>query len=372
MKKVILQPSSHKGIDIVKIVFLFDRDVIDKIKGIPGVKWSQSMRSWFIPSARFKLATFYRILRGVAFVDYSSLKTNNTGIAGQNKGKDSKKINRKLPDGYLELLKQKRYSIHTVNIYSCYFRDFMDYFTGRELETIRKEEINEYILKLIQKRNISASQQNQRINAIKFYYEKVLGREKEYYSINRPRKERKLPDILSKEEIGAMLDATENLKHKSVIAILYSCGLRRSEVINLRIEDIDSRRMVVKIRGAKGKKDRYAQLSPVILELLRKYYKRSRPKKWVFEGLHGKQYSATSILNDVKNAARRAGIKKRVYPHMLRHSFATHHLEQGTDLRYIQEWLGHDSSKTTEIYTHVSNSSFINFKNPIDDILDGE
>jgi len=185
--------------------------------------------------------------------------------------------------------------------------------------------------------------------------------------IGRPRGERKLPDVLSKEEVRAMLNATTNLKHKSLIALIYSCGLRRSEAIQMKLEDIDSKRMMIKIRGAKGKKDRYVQLAQSTLNLLRLYYQKEKPAVWLFEGTNGKQYSATSIFNDIKRAAKKAGIKKRVYPHILRHSFATHHLEQGTDLRYIQEWLGHESSKTTEIYTHVSRNSFTKFKNPIDD-----
>lgn len=158
-----------------------------------------------------------------------------------------------------------------------------------------------------------------------------------------------------------MLRVTKNLKHKSIIAILYSCGLRRSEIINLKLTDIDSKRMLIKIRGAKGWVDRYVQLAKPTLELLRKYYKKDNPVKYLFEGERGNMYSPSSVQNLVKNAAIKAGINKRVTPHTLRHSFATHHLEQGTDLRYIQEWLGHKSSKTTERYTHVSKTNFSNF-----------
>ena len=217
---------------------------------------------------------------------------------------------------------------------------------------------------------MSPSKQNQLINAIKFYYEKVLGREKQYYKIERPGKESKLPDILHKEEIASMIRLTENIKHKNLIVLIYSCGLRKSEAINLKLTDIDSKRMLVKIRGSKGKKDRYVQLADGTLKVLRKYYKEHNPLKWLFTGQKGGQYSAESIENVVKQAAQRAGIKKNVFPHMLRHSFATHHLEQGTDLRYIQEWLGHHSSKTTERYTHVSQTDFRRFRNPLDDIMD--
>ena len=224
-----------------------------------------------------------------------------------------------------------------------------------------------YILQLIREHNISSSQQNQRINSIKFYYEKVLGRERTVYSIDRPRKERQLPDVLSRDEVRGMLEVTKNLKHKSLIAIIYSCGLRRSEVINLSLKDIDSERMLIKVRGGKGKKDRYVQLAVNVLDLLRRYYQKEKPAVWLFEGANGKKYSATSIYNVIKHAAHEAGITKRVYPHILRHSFATHNLEQGMDIRFIQEWMGHESIKTTQRYTHVSNAIF-KFKNLLDDM----
>ena len=217
---------------------------------------------------------------------------------------------------------------------------------------------------------MSSSKQNQYINAIKFYYEKVLGREKQYYKVLRPKKEDKLPDVLSKEEIASMIKSTKNLKHKSLIVLIYSCGLRRSEAINLKLTDIDSKRMLVKIRGGKGRKDRYVQLADGTLEVLRKYFKEHKPIEWLFTGQKGGQYSVESIEKIVKKAAKKAKIQKNVYPHILRHSFATHHLEQGTDLRYIQEWLGHNSSKTTERYTHVSQTDFKKFRNPLDDIMD--
>jgi integrase/recombinase XerD len=146
--------------------------------------------------------------------------------------------------------------------------------------------------------------------------------------------------------------------------------LRRGEVINLRIDQIDSERMVIRITGAKGKKDRYVQLSQLLLELLREYYRQYRPKHWLFEGVNGARYSPTSVLNVVKNAAKKAGIRQRVTPHTLQHSYATHHLEMGTDLRHIQTWLGHASSKTTEIYTHISENNFKNYRNPLDELLD--
>ncbi len=358
----------RKGSPVVRIEFQYNKELINALKAKTNALWSQSLGSWYIPESDFHLGRFYRDLKQIAFIDYNELHKS------EHRHKDSRpkkeKITIALPVGYLERLEQERYSENTIKTYTHYFKDFIAAFAEKELQDITKEEINAYILRLIKENNISTSQQNQRINAIKFYYEKVLNRKKEYYQIDRPRKEKKLPDVLSKEEIGRMINATGNLKHKCLISIIYSCGLRRSEAVNMRPEDIDSKRMLIKIRGAKGKKDRYVPLSGILLEMLRNYYRKEKPENWLFEGIGGMQYGTTSIYNVVKNAARKAGIKKHIHPHILRHSFATHHLEQGTDLRFIQAFLGHESSKTTEIYTHVSNKELLKFRNPLDDIFD--
>jgi len=278
----------------------------------------------------------------------------------------------KLLEKYRDILIQKRYSKNTEKVYINYFTDFCRKFGPGNIDDLSKEKINVYISELIRERNISASQQNQRINAIKFYYEKVLGREKEYYELHRPHKEQKLPKVLSKNEVKKILSVCENIKHKSILMLIYSAGLRRSELINLKITDIDSERMVINIRGGKGKKDRISLLSDHMLVLLRNYYRAYRPKDYLFEGQNGGKYSPTSIANILKKASLKAGIRKKVTPHILRHSFATHLLEQGTDLRYIQELLGHNSSKTTEVYTHVSKKAIDQIKNPVDDFFDDE
>lgn len=273
---------------------------------------------------------------------------------------------------YKSLLEQKRYSDSTVKTYCAYFKDFHSDIIKQNLtvDKVSVAQINTYILHLIHSKNISSSQQNQRINAIKFYYEKVLGREKQYYELHRPRQEHKLPKVLNQQEIKSVFDSCSNIKHKSILMLIYSAGLRRSEALNLAITDIDSERMIVHINGAKGKKDRISLLSNSLLILLRQYYKEYNPQYYLFESPSGGQYSSSSIANILKKAAMKAGIKKNVTPHMLRHSFATHLLEQGTDLRYIQELLGHSSSKTTEIYTHVSTKALNNIKNPLDSLFE--
>lgn len=269
---------------------------------------------------------------------------------------------------YQNHLLQKRYSSHTIAIYSHYFKQFLNYFNGQEIEHLSHQQINDYLVNIIQKKKISASEQNQRINAIKFYYEKVLGQEKQFYAIHRPKKEKRLPDVLSKEEVYKIIQNTNNIKHRAILSLIYAAGLRRSELINLQPADIISSRKLIKIRGGKGKKDRYSIITTKLIDMLREYYRVYRPGKWLFEGPGGKQYSPSSLQKILKRAAEKAGIRRRVHLHMLRHSFATHLLEQGTNLRIIQELLGHESIKTTEIYTHVSGASLEDIKNPIDDM----
>jgi site-specific recombinase XerD len=193
-----------------------------------------------------------------------------------------------------------------------------------------------------------------------------------FYEIERPIKEHKLPKVLSKEEVLTIIDHTNNIKHRCIVSLLYSAGLRRSELINLKIPDIDSKRMLIRVEDAKGNKDRYSLLSNTVLQDLRRYYLQYKPQEYLFEGPQNEKYSSTSIASIIKNAAEKAGITKKVTPHMLRHSpasaggFATHLLENGTDLRNIQTLLGHNSLKTTEIYTHVAAISFNKIKNLLD------
>lgn len=273
-----------------------------------------------------------------------------------------------LPPEYIEKLSRKRYSPNTIKTYKTYMKSFVEAFNDCNLETITTREINDYLLNLIHTKQISHSQQNQRINAIKFYYEQVLGNRREYYNLNRPKKEKKLPNILTVEEVELILKHCKNLKHKCILMTLYSGGLRRSELINLKISDIDSKRMLIRISQSKGNKDRNTLLSEKLLMLLRDYYKFYKPKHWLFEGQGGGPYSATSIANIFKKALKEARIDKHATPHTLRHSFATHLLEQGINLRYIQEILGHSSIKTTQIYTHVSSDQLTKIKNPLDNL----
>lgn len=275
---------------------------------------------------------------------------------------------RNCPDKMVEKLETMRYSSNTLKTYKQLFEEFINYYSTKEIDDISEQEIVDYVHYLVKERGISASYQNQAINAIKFYYEKVAGGTRKFYELERPLREHKLPSVLATEEVNAMIKVTVNLKHKMLLMMCYSAGLRISELLNLRVADIDSKRMQIKIKSAKGKKDRYSLLSEKILPLLREYYKTFVPKDYLFEGIGGGPYSERSMQAVMKEALEKAGIVKHATVHTLRHSFATHLLESGTDLRYIQTLLGHSSSKTTEVYTHVTSRALGGIKSPLDSL----
>lgn len=262
----------------------------------------------------------------------------------------------------------KRYSENTKNTYISVFSKFLEFFSDTRPEEITDEQIRTYILHIIEIQNASTSFQKQVINCIKFYYETILGRELERASVQRPRKTKELPVVLSREEVAEILKNVRNLKHKAILLTIYSAGLRRSELINLKVKDIDSKRNCIVIREAKGNKDRMTLLSPRLLELLREYFIQYKPKEYLFEGADGGQYSITSVRNILKKAVKTAGITKDVHLHTLRHSFVTHLLEDGVDIRYIQALLGHSNSKTTEIHTHVTTRRFSKIRSPLEDM----
>ncbi len=270
---------------------------------------------------------------------------------------------------YIETLELKNYSVNTINNYRNHFIPYLNYFSEKKPSQINKEEIINYLMHLRSSRQLSASEQNQIINAVKFFYEKVLNRPKELYDIPRAKKPFQLPGIFSAEEVRQIIDAANNLKHKSILSLAYAGGLRISEIVNLKISEIDSQRMVINIRQAKGRKDRIVMLSEKLLLMLRDYYKIYKPKEYLFEGQSGGMYSLRSIQEILKKAKSRAGIKKKGSVHSLRHSFATHLLEGGTDILSIKKLLGHQSLRTTMIYTHVSNEHISKIQSPLDKIL---
>jgi integrase/recombinase XerD len=266
-------------------------------------------------------------------------------------------------------LKSQRYSPNTIKTYTDALGVFFQFHSNKAPEQLEIEDIIHFNTGYILRKNLSASYQNQVINAIKLFYRNRFNRVMDLNNIQRPRREKRLPNVLSKQEVKAILEAPTNLKHRVMLSLIYACGLRRSELLNLTLKDVLSDRNLLFIRQSKGKKDRVVPISDKIIEMLREYFKACRPKTWLFEGQYaGYQYSERSLQLVLKQALQKTGNQKPVSLHWLRHSYATHLLESGTDLRYIQELLGHSSSKTTEIYTHVTTKSLQQIRSPFDDL----
>ena len=263
----------------------------------------------------------------------------------------------------------RRYSQNTIKTYSDALDVFFRFFQNKTIESLTKEDLIQFNTEYILKKNLSSSYQNQVINAIKLFYRNRFNRSMEVDYIQRPRREKRLPNVLSKNEVKTILESPTNIKHRAMLSLIYACGLRRSELLNLTLKDILSDRNLLFIQQSKGKKDRVVPIGNKLIEMLRDYYKAFKPKTWLFEGqLPGEKYSERSIQLVLNQAVTKAKIDKPVSLHWLRHSYATHLLENGTDLRYIQELLGHSSSRTTEIYTHVSTRNLQQIRSPFDDL----
>lgn len=352
----------------LKIIVAYNQMLANTILKIPYHLWDKHNKWWTVPYTD----TWMREIADVAKaqgLDVTIEEEPAPTIQAKRIQRMEVPNYRNCPDEYLLKLKELRYSESTIRIYQSAFEEFINFHYKADIDKITEPMIIEFLRYLVMERNVSESYQNVSINAIKFYYERVLGGQRKLYQVDRPRREQRLPIVFSTSEISALLKHTENLKYRTILAVIYSGGLRISEVINLKIKDIDSKRMQIRIEEAKGKKDRYTLLSTKALKMLREYYKRWQPKEYVFEsGYNGGRYSARSIQQVFKTSMEKAGIMKKATVHTLRHSFATHLLEQGTDIRYIQSLLGHYSTKTTEIYTHITTKGFDTIKNPMDEL----
>lgn len=267
---------------------------------------------------------------------------------------------------YSEDLKLKNYGDRTINNYVSQVRCFLTHF---EKIATKPSEINERQIKewLLEAKTINS--RKHRISAVKLFYQLTGKQPLKFRYIEYPRSDKKLPIVLSQAEIQKMFSACANIKHKVILALLYSCGLRVSELINLKWEHIDRSRMVINIIAAKGKKDRQVMLAPSVIPLLENYYRHYKSKEFVLNGWKNEpQYSERSVGQVIKQLADKAGIKKRVYTHLMRHCSFTHMVEAGTDINLIQRLAGHNSVKTTIIYTHISHNTISKIQSPIDSI----
>ncbi|MFZ4521830.1 MAG: site-specific tyrosine recombinase/integron integrase [Bacteroidales bacterium] len=351
----------------IKLKFRYDAAMVAKLKELPLHTWDPGEQCWLLPHDEKILSDLSSFCSSTGWT-YLFKEDIFQRVRNQKTNPSVIKNNRKCPEIYLERLTVNRYSANTIQVYRDCFTEFLNYFPRKEPADITYDEIISYLRYLVEVRCISTSYQNQAINAIKFYFEHVAGGKRETYYIERPRREKFLPEVLSEEEVGAIIESITNLKHKCMIMAAYSAGLRVGELLNLRVTDIDSKRMMIKVVQGKGCKDRMTLLSTRFLGMLREYFRQYRPIDYLFEGATRGKYSETSIQNILKRACSKAGIRKHVTMHTLRHSFATHLLEHGTDIRYIQSLLGHTNPKTTQIYTHITTRGFDQLKSPLDNL----
>lgn len=366
-KKVILDATTHRGVYVVLIKFRFDNELAALVRKLPTAKWSNSNKAWTVPYSVEVLHQLKELFAPVCEIDAVILKQKVSAYRNDPKNKT---LNADMTDKiekYKQWLQSKRYSQSTIGAYTDALRIFLKFFHDKNVSEINNDDIitfnNDYILK----NGLSSSFQNQIVNAIKLFFKTVENKTIIIESIHRPKREKLLPNVLSKEEIKLILEAPAYLKHKAMLSLIYSCGLRCGELLRLKPEHIDAKRNILIIKQAKGKKDRIAPLSDKTIKLLRDYFKVFKPKMYLFEGKkEGNPYNERSLQNVLKQSVFKAGIKKPVTLHWLRHSYATHLLENGTDLRYIQEILGHSHSTTTEIYTHVSTRSLQKITSPFD------
>jgi len=337
-----------------KVIFIqFDKNPIyvTEIKRLTGSAWSQTNKCWYVPDV-----TEYRKLFQLS-TDFEIGKSVLMKISANNQEQLQRLVNQ---------LQLKGYSQSTIRCYSQEFAQFLYYLNEKEVQNCSEVEVKSFLLYCINNIKLKENTLHSRISGIKFYFEKVLFTPKIFLEIPRPKKQLKLPKALNTDEVKMIFEVTKNLKHNTILKLCYGMGLRLSEITNIKISDIDSKTMQVHIQCGKGKKDRYVNLPESLLDQLRDYYKNYKPKEYLFEGQYGGQYSKRSIQKTFKTSLLEARILKKVGIHSLRHSYATHLLENGTDIRFIQELLGHNDIKTTFIYTNVTDKALRKIISPLD------
>ena len=342
---------THRGSKRIAVYFEKNAELIARIKQLEGARWSQTMGVWHLPDTLENRIRF-RI----------SLSEGKSALSQIEDG------NQLVLKRFIEEIQLKGYSDNTLKTYRNEFGIYLNYLKEIPAQNRTTEDIRNYVLFCINELKLSEATVHSRINAIKFYYEQVLRRERFMIEIPRPKKPSKLPKVIAPVDIKKLFEVTPNLKHNTMLKLCYGLGLRVSEIVNLKITDIDSNSMQVFIERAKGKKDRYVNLPQSILVQLRTYFIEYKPKLYLFEGQYGGHYSSRSAQQVFRNALLKAKINKTVGIHSLRHSFATHLLEQGTDIRFIQELLGHIDIKTTLLYTEVSDKSIRKIISPLDNL----
>ena len=375
MKSITIEGVIHKGESRIALRFPYDSELVSKVRIIPGATWSMTMKCWHLPDDPGMISKIEEVLKEKAMLHFSDAKPEVNSVPGTIVEVDDKKSEEKDSDNkkieeFRKWMIHMRYSDSTIDTYAVMLGQFFRFIKPKISSEINSDDMVRYVTEYIIPRGLSYTFQNQVISATKLFFTHFYKVKLNVETFKRPRREHKLPNVLSKEEIKSILQAPSNLKHRTMLSIIYACGLRRSELLNLKPGDIDRQRGVLLIRQSKGKKDRITPISDKIIKLLEEYWISYRTVNWLFEGqAKGSRYSEKSLESVLKQSLMKAGIKKPVTLHWLRHSYATHLLESGTDLRFIQELLGHSSSRTTEIYTHVSTKSLQNIKSPYESLF---
>lgn len=371
---VMLISKEVNGVSYILISFKYNYEIRMIMKASDWLSYGEKTKMFYFKATRKNMIRFLDDFSNVLAIRiHNSISITDSYITGilLEQSYVKHKRYKSCPTAYLKFMLSRNYSRNTIETYYYYFLLFINSFPMLNIHTINNftsKEINAYHENLKESTGGSTTRLNQSVNAIKLYYREVIGSDLELQSIVRPKKERTLPKVWSLEEIGRIISNIDNLKHKTLISLMYSSGLRVSEVLNLKPKDICRERMQLTVRGGKGKKDRYTILAKKSLELLEQYFREYKPREFLFEGQFGGPYSDSSVRKFLNEAVAKSKVKPHRGTHTLRHSFATHLLEGGTDLRYIQGLLGHNSSRTTEIYTHISNAHLRTIKSPLDGI----
>jgi len=393
MENFSIFPLQHRGMNCTCIRLLKDdwRNAI--VRKLPHIRWSATHRCWYAPETE----ALKRALNEIFFVvedpreEHPAKEQNAENNVRQHhpaKAKPAETEKRQhhpateivetdlvfpnaedqlFVERFRRYLQVRNYAQETINNYVPALIHFLKYFHGRDVRKLNEVDLENYQMRSVVDKGLSHSYQNTLVSVVKLFYESVIGKQISPEFISRPRRERPLPKIMSMEEVSTLLHSVKNQKHRMMLALIYACGLRSGELISMRFADIQSSRMMIHIKAAKGNKDRLVPLSQKLLDQLREYYKIFRPKEWLFEGQYpGERYAKRSLQLVMKQALKSAGLSSAYRLHDLRHSYATHQLEAGTNEHIIQKLLGHSSIKTTTIYTKVARTTLEKVYNPFD------
>ena len=357
----------------------YDPDIVKRIRSIPARRWDPAQKAWILPDTQKNLDALLTNLYQTGLFSVSERAAPPPDVSTPNTGAPQhprETLDHEVLNGINQLKRDLRlagYSHHTLRAYENQVSQFF-HRTGAKPAAVRRENIMLYLEEISGSIGLSRSMAAQCIGALKHFfrinYPHITPNPADY--IKPPRRGIHYPDILSKEEVCRIINSVSNIKHRFLLSLTYSGGLRVSEVVHLKVIDLDFNRGLMHVRSGKGDKDRYVMLSPELLPLYEEYRKNVMVHTWLFPGQQPSTHLSVRTAQAVFNSALdRAEIRKTASIHSLRHSFATHLLENGTDLRYIQELLGHKSSRTTELYTHVSRLDIRNIRSPFDTLLGG-